>query len=102
MKCGFIVKHRGRWPTARLCEGLGVSRGGFYAWLTRPQSQRARRDEVLGTKVRTSFLQSALRWTIPVRKGSDGRGKIESMERFKLRNCDPFAEHDAIASFIRN
>jgi putative transposase len=58
VKCGFIVKHRGSWPTAWLCEALGVSRGGFYAWLTRPRSQRARRDEVLGAKIRTSFLQS--------------------------------------------
>ena len=58
MTCGFIVKHRGNWPTAWLCEALGVSRGGFYAWLTRPRSQRARRDEVLGTKIRTRFLQS--------------------------------------------
>ncbi|MDR4473090.1 MAG: IS3 family transposase [Nitrospira sp.] len=58
VKCGFIVKHRGSWPTAWLCEALGVSRGGFYAWLTRPRSQRAHRDEVLGAKIRTSFLQS--------------------------------------------
>lgn len=58
MKCGFIVKHRGSWPTAWVCEALGVSRGGLYAWLTRPRSQRARRDEVLGAKIRTSFLQS--------------------------------------------
>ena len=58
MKCGFIVKHRGFWPTAWLCEALGVSRGGFYAWLTRPRSRRARRDEVLGVMIRSSFLQS--------------------------------------------
>ena len=58
MKCGFIVKHRGLWPTAWLCEALGVARGGFYAWLTRPRSARARRDEVLGAKIRTSFVQS--------------------------------------------
>ena len=58
MKCGFIVKHRGRWPTAWLCAALGVSRGGFYAWLTRPRSPRARRDEVVGAKIQTSFLQS--------------------------------------------
>jgi len=58
VKCGFIVTHRGLWPTAWLCEALGVSRGGFYAWLTRPRSPRARRDEVLGAKIQTSFLQS--------------------------------------------
>ena len=58
MRFGFIVKYRGIWPTAWLCEALGVSRGGFYAWLTRPPSQHAGRDEALGAKIRTSFLQS--------------------------------------------
>ena len=58
MKFGFVVKHRGLWPAAWLCEALGVSRGGFYAWLTRSPSQRARHDEALGVKIRASFLQS--------------------------------------------
>src|SRR5207237_6400060 len=31
---------------------------GFYAWLTRPRSQRSRSDEELGVKVRASFLAS--------------------------------------------
>jgi putative transposase len=39
-------------------EALGVSRGGFYAWLTRPRSKRGRDDEALGAKVRESFLAS--------------------------------------------
>ena len=42
MKFGFIAKHRGIWPADWMCEALGVSRGGFYAWLTRPRSQRSR------------------------------------------------------------
>jgi putative transposase len=37
---------------------LGVSRGGFYAWLNRPRSRRSRSDEELGAKVRASFLAS--------------------------------------------
>src|SRR5437762_1964744 len=41
-----------------MCEALGVSRGGFYAWLTRLRSQRSRSDEELGAKVRASFLAS--------------------------------------------
>ena len=41
-----------------MCEALGVSRGGFYAWLSRPRSRRSRSDEELGAKVRTSFLAS--------------------------------------------
>jgi IS30 family transposase len=41
-----------------LCGALGVSRGGFYAWLTRPRSQRSRSDEELAAKVRASFVAS--------------------------------------------
>ena len=58
MKFSFIAKHRGIWAADWMCEALGVSRGGFYAWLTRPRSQRSRTDEVLGEKVRASFLAS--------------------------------------------
>ena len=58
MKFGFIAKHRGIWPAAWMCEALGVSRGGFYAWLTRPRGARSRRDEALAIKVRAYFLAS--------------------------------------------
>jgi len=58
VKFGFIAKHRGIWPAIWLCGALGVSRGGFYAWLTRSRSQRSRSDEELGAKVRASFLAS--------------------------------------------
>ena len=58
VKFSFIAKHRGIWPADWLCGALGVSRGGFYAWLTRPRSQRSRSNEELGAKVRASFLAS--------------------------------------------
>jgi putative transposase len=58
MMFAFIAKHRGIWPVAVICEALGVSRSGFYAWLTRPPSDRSRRDEVLTREVRRSFLDS--------------------------------------------
>ena len=58
MKFGFVAKHRWVWPVAMLCEALGVSRSGFYAWLTRPRSQRSLDDEVIGHEVRQSFLGS--------------------------------------------
>jgi putative transposase len=58
VKFAFIAKHRGIWPAGWLCEALGVSRGGFYAWLTRSPSARARADEQLLARVRASFLAS--------------------------------------------
>jgi putative transposase len=58
VKFSFIAKHRGIWPAAWMCEALGVSRGGFYAWLTRPRSARSRSNEDLAAKVRASFLAS--------------------------------------------
>ena len=36
----FIAKHRRIWAVSVLCEALGVSRSGFYAWLRRGPSVR--------------------------------------------------------------
>ena len=58
MRFGFIAKHRGIWPVAWLCAALGVSRSGFHAWLDRAAERAIPHDEVLGAKVRRSFLAS--------------------------------------------
>jgi putative transposase len=58
MKFGFIAKHRGIWPVRWICEALGVSPAGFYAWLTRGPSRHAHSDEELSAKIRASFLAS--------------------------------------------
>ena len=55
---GFIAKHRGIWPVAWMCDALGVSRSGFFAWLARPPSARTKSDEAIGARVRRSFLDS--------------------------------------------
>jgi putative transposase len=59
MKFGFIAKHRQIWPVAWLCEALGVSRSGFHAWIRRGLSARAIDDEIVGAKVRASFIASS-------------------------------------------
>jgi putative transposase len=55
---GFVAKHRGIWPVALICEALGVSRSGFYAWASRTPSARERRDALVSAKIRESFLAS--------------------------------------------
>jgi putative transposase len=58
VKFGFVAKHRGAWPINLMCEALGVSRSGFYAWLERPRSPRSLDDEVLEVRVHQSFAAS--------------------------------------------
>lgn len=58
MKFDFVAKHRVSWPVGLICEALGVSRSGFYAWLSRPRSLRSQTDEVMGALVRQSFIGS--------------------------------------------
>ncbi len=53
-----MAKHRGIWPLRWLCEALDVSRGGYYGWLKRPPSARARRDTQLLDSIRRSFADS--------------------------------------------
>ena len=57
-KFGFHCEAPGDLAGGMVVRGARVSRGGFYAWLTRPRSRRSRSDEELGAKVRASFLAS--------------------------------------------
>jgi putative transposase len=58
VKFGFIAKHRKVWPVLVQCEALGVSRSGFDAWESRPQSARARTDAAILQTIRASFALS--------------------------------------------
>ena len=58
MPFAFIATHRGMWPSGWLCEALGASRAGLYAWRTRLPSARAKANEQLLARVRASFLAS--------------------------------------------
>ncbi len=55
---GFVARHRGTWPVELMCEALGVSRSGFYAWRQRPPSVRARTDGAILQTIRASFVLS--------------------------------------------
>lgn len=54
-RCAFIQVHQGEHPIRRLCQVLGVSRAGYYAWHTRQQqgpSRRAQADALLAHAIR--------------------------------------------------
>ena len=58
MRFAFIAKHRGIWQTRLMCRTLGVSRAGFYEWLGRSESDRAKANRELLAVIRDSFAQS--------------------------------------------
>jgi putative transposase len=51
VKFAFIEEHLSEFPVDVSCDVLEVSRSGYYAWLKRPASARARRREELAVKI---------------------------------------------------
>jgi len=46
-----VRAHRARWPIATQCRTLEVSTSGYYAWLSRTPSARARRDREISARL---------------------------------------------------
>ena len=51
MSFGFVAAEKARFPVSMLCEVIGVSRPGYYAWARREPSARHQRDAELTAKV---------------------------------------------------
>lgn len=51
MKFEFIQAEKAHFPVELLCQHLGVSRSGFYAWSQRPESARQQADKELAEQV---------------------------------------------------
>lgn len=58
MKFERIRREKANYPVAVMCEGLGVSRSGYYAFEKRPPSRRAIEDIHLGIEISESFRVS--------------------------------------------
>lgn len=54
----FIEAEQSRFGVKHLCERLGVSRSGFYAWRRRPVSKHHLEDEALLLRIRDVFIRS--------------------------------------------
>ena len=47
----LIDAEKANYPVAMLCRMLGVSKSGYYAWRSRPPSNRSRQDAALTEKI---------------------------------------------------
>jgi putative transposase len=54
----LIDAERANYPVAVLCRMLGVSKSGYYAWRSRPPSERRRQDALLTEKIREIHSRS--------------------------------------------
>lgn len=58
MRYTFIATHRVAFPIRRMCQVLGVSPSGYYAWRRRTPSRRALADAALAVHIRAVFAES--------------------------------------------
>ena len=65
MTFAFIRDHQEQFPVQALCEVLGVSHSGYYAWLGRPESTRTKRRAELTEKIKTVHEGSRLVYGSP-------------------------------------
>ena len=98
MKDQFIQTHRHQHRVGRLCQTLGVSRSGYYAWRTRPLSARQQANihllhqlQVLHTATKERYGAVKL-WKALLATGmSGGRHRVARLRR----------EHGLIARRVR-
>jgi putative transposase len=58
MRFRLIDTAKVEFPIQRICDVLGVSPSGYFAWRGRPACRRQREDLVLLAHVRSAFAQS--------------------------------------------
>lgn len=58
MKYRAIRDHAGRFAVRLMCRALKVSSAGYYAWVTRPESERTRSNRRLLVKIRAIHAES--------------------------------------------
>jgi putative transposase len=58
VRFAFVEEKKAEYQISQMCRVLDVSRAGYYAWSTRPESQRTRDDRRLTVLVRSAHEES--------------------------------------------
>ena len=78
MKFRFVHEHVQEFSVRVMCRVLAVSRSGYYAWCSRPESTRSREDRRLLAKIRAFHHRS---------RGSYGSSRIHADLREDGESC---------------
>ena len=95
MRYQCIDRHRSQYPVRMMCGALKVSRSGYYAWQTRPESNRDNTDRTLTQTIRGIHRDSKgvygapkIRAELKAQGYPHGRHKIARLMRVAgLRGC---------------
>lgn len=92
MKYEAITACKNEFKISRLCQSLGVSRSGYYAWLKREPSARACEDERIMLRIKAIFKANRSCYGMPrMRMALRAEGIFISRERvsrlMKLAGC---------------
>ena len=81
MRFRFIEDRRADYPVTIMCDVLGVSPAGYYAWRARPESPRAAANRELVDDIKRVHRDTNGRWQSARScrvEGSGPRGKSRS------------------------
>ncbi len=89
MRYQFIEQHKHEFPIVTMCQVLGVSESGFYAWRKRPACQRQREDAQLTQEIRQVFVTHRGRYGSPrIYRELKDQGRRISRKRVARRMCE--------------
>ncbi|MEM7372430.1 MAG: IS3 family transposase [Bacteroidota bacterium] len=78
----FIKTHKEEFPIGKMCKVMGVSRSGYYHWLNRGQSKRAKENRSLLAQIRQIHQKSHGRYGSPrITEALRRVGKVASRPR---------------------
>lgn len=83
-----MKRHQAEYPVRTMCRVLGLSTSGYYAWLERPPSARARANEALVSRMREIHGFS---------RESDGAPRMHA----ELRDEGRLVNHKRVARLMR-
>jgi len=88
MRFAFIHAEKANFPIAPMCRLFGVTRQGYYAYLSRPPARRVIAEMKLSEEIRTIFAENEARYGSPrvLRELHDrgrrvGKGRVERAMR---------------------
>jgi transposase InsO family protein len=97
VKFRFIAAEKAHHALSLLCRCLRVTRSGFYAWQTRPESARGKRDRQIKVLIHASFAASKGRYGSP----RIHRDLLEQQEHVSRKRVIRLMQEDQLKARVR-